>query len=147
MQGKIPLLVLVKFRWIGEPVENFFVIFNHELSPEQIAEISGLGYKHIYRLPEDLQQSIANIMAKGDFPLQTAERIIQWITGISQKQDGVLIQTEYGITYYLINRCFEMGLIPYYSTTMRDYQFIHQPDGSTKNIHVFKHVQFRKYIP
>jgi hypothetical protein len=55
------------------------------------------------------------------------------------------VQGEFGAVYLVVSWCHREGRIPVYATTARRYESRRQPDGSIKNIHLFKHVNFRRY--
>jgi len=59
--------------------------------------------------------------------------------------DFVLIQGEFGATYFTVDFCFQNNLIPIYATSKREYREEPQQDGSVVRVHRFKHVQFREY--
>ena len=59
--------------------------------------------------------------------------------------DYALIQGDFGACYIMVNFAFEQGLIPIYSTTVREAIEEPKDDGSVKLVHQFNHQIFRRY--
>ena len=62
----------------------------------------------------------------------------------AEKEDYVLVQGEWGITYDMVNFCKELGLIPIYSSTKREAIEKKEGDKIIKTS-VFRHRGFIKY--
>jgi len=126
---------------------DLLCVLNHELSDNQKTEaFIKLKAKKIVEPDIDLKKIWMNISPKGELNIDELSKIIDWLKINSKKGDYVLIQGEFGATFYLVDFCFKNDLIPIYATSKREYKEIKLEDGSTKRIHIFKHVQFRKYI-
>ncbi|RZB34207.1 MAG: hypothetical protein SRB2_03600 [Desulfobacteraceae bacterium Eth-SRB2] len=125
---------------------TLFLLFNHELT--EIQEKDGhdsLGISRIIDLPADLeklwQQIPPDVQKIDDYlaPIKT------WLAGQASSSDYVLIQGDFGATYIMVNFAFENGLIPIYSTTMREAVEEHDNHGTVRLTHNFRHEMFRKY--
>lgn len=57
----------------------------------------------------------------------------------------ILIQGDFGATYYLVNFSKQIGLKPMYSTTIREANEVCDSSGSIRLTHKIKHVRFREY--
>ena len=99
----------------------------------------------IKTLPEELKQTWSNIEPDGELPIDVLTPIKNWIIQESNEQDYVLVQGEFGATFYLVDYCFNIKRIPIYATSIRQVEEKVQ-DGVTITNRIFKHVNFRKYI-
>jgi len=125
---------------------KLFLLFSHKLTDEQIDEAEDkLDVSEIKYLPENLQKLWSMVSPEGELSLERLRKITDWIVKNSEKNDFILIQGEYGSTFYIVDFCFNTGLIPIYSTSERVYSEKTNGDGSIKREHIFKHVNFRKY--
>lgn len=125
---------------------NLLVIMSHQLSDIQIKEAKEvLKIDCIKTLPEELKQTWSNIEPDGELPIDVLTPIKNWIIQESNEQDYVLVQGEFGATFYLVDYCFNIKRIPIYATSIRQVEEKVQ-DGVTITNRIFKHVNFRKYI-
>ncbi|HQM85960.1 MAG TPA: CRISPR-associated protein Csx20 [bacterium] len=126
---------------------NLFLLFSHSLTPEQEHEIEKkLKVGFITPLPTDIQKIWSNIKPKGELDIEPLKEITSWLEDFATMGDFVLIQGEFGATVYLVNFCFDAGLIPIYATTKRVYEEHTNSDGTVERKHIFKHVNFRRYV-
>jgi hypothetical protein len=129
-------------------MKKMFLIFSHKLTNLQKEDASvSLGIKQFSNLPDDLQKKWSGISSKGELPVKELLKIIDWLIASSNKGDYVLVQGDFGATYYIVDYCLKNSLVPVYSTSERIYEFIYNQDDSVKNQHIFKHVCFRIYKP
>ena len=127
-------------------MKKIFLLFSHKLTNEQIQELKGrFKIEKIINLSSDLQSLWSNFPPENNFPKKIADKFIEYLQNNSQKEDFVLVQGEFGLVFYIVDWCLKNNRIPIYSTTKRIFKEENQPDGSIKNIHIFKHVNFRKY--
>jgi len=127
-------------------MKKLFLIFSHKLTDEQIYEAENdLGVNNIVCLPENLQKLWSIVSPEGELSLERLKMITDWIKENADENDLILIQGEYGSTYYFVDFAFNIGLTPIYSTSKRVYSEKANGDGSVKREHIFKHVNFRKY--
>jgi hypothetical protein len=127
-------------------MRKIFLLFSHNLTDEQVKELKDrFGICSIISLPKDLQNLWSNFPPENDFPEKLANIFIKFLKENSSIDDFVLIQGEFGLVFYMVDWCLKNRRIPIYSTTKRIFKEENQPDGSIKNIHIFKHINFRKY--
>ncbi|HPG36701.1 MAG TPA: CRISPR-associated protein Csx20 [bacterium] len=128
-------------------MSNLFLLFSHTLTPEQVKDANEvLGVEKIVSLPLSLQQMWSDINPVGELNTKPLEEILLWLKEHASKGDFVLIQGEFGATHYLIEHCFNVGIIPIYATSKRIYEEIRNGDGTVERKHIFKHVNFRRYV-
>lgn len=126
---------------------KMLVILSHELLKEQIIEANEkLNVDLIVEIPGELKKIWGNIYPEGPFPLDLVEKIIKWIDKNSKGGDYVLVQGDFGATYYVVDYCIKNGRIPIYATTNREVEERIE-NGVTRIERVFRHVNFRKYLP
>lgn len=126
---------------------NLFLLFSHTLTPEQVKDANEvLDVGKIISLPLSLQEIWSNVDPVGELNTKPLDEIALWLKEHSSKGDFVLIQGEFGATHYLIEHCFNAGLIPIYATSRRIYEEIKNDDGTVERKHIFKHVNFRRYV-
>jgi hypothetical protein len=119
---------------------------SHELLDEQREEAQNqLGVTEIKILPNELLKIWRSIDPIGELPIEELYKIVQWIDMESSLNDYILIQGEYGGTFYLVDYCLKNGRIPIYATTNRVVEEKREGDHIvTKRI--FKHGCLRRYI-
>lgn len=125
---------------------DLYCILNHKLTEKQNEDVSNtLGIVNIINLPKYLNEIWSHINPEGELETDKLSLIIDWLDINAKKGDYILVQGEFGAVYFIIDYCFSVGLNPIYSTTYRNYKEKRQKNGSIERIHVFKHVQFRKF--
>lgn len=125
---------------------SMILIFSHRLTEEQEVEAKEkLGVEQFIHLPKDLQKVWSGIPAEGMFDPSWIQPLIQWLDKVAKKDDFVLVQGEFGVTYYIVDYCFHKGLQPIYATTTRESIENCQLDGRVIRQQVFKHRGFRFY--
>jgi len=125
---------------------NMFLIFNHTLTKSQEEDARGSWGIHCFAyLPDNLQQIWSQVDPQGDINTSGLEEITRWVSDNVKTDDLVLVQGEFGATFYLVDFCLQNGLIPVYATTLRVAEETVTEDGRIENKHIFKHVNFRKY--
>jgi len=127
-------------------MKKLIVIFNHTLTARQIEDAYGsLGVGDIILPPDDLAdlwQQVPSGLEKLDEYLQP---LAGWLTKIAIESDYVLIQGEFGATFYLVFFALKHRFVPIYSTTRREALEEYLPGGEVEVKHRFRHVRFRKY--
>jgi len=119
---------------------------SHRLSDVQMKEANDiLKIESIKMLPLELQQVWSNIDPKGELPVDVLAPIKNWILAESNEQDYVLVQGEFGATFYMVDYCFHIQRIPIYATSVRQVEEKVLNDVTVTN-RTFKHVNFRKYV-
>lgn len=124
---------------------RMLVIMSHKILEKQVMEVKEkMGVDNILEMPDELKNIWSNISPYGPLPVTSLEKIIKWIQDESQEGDYVLVQGDFGSTYYIVNYCFKKGRIPIYSTTARKVEEKVE-NGVVKTSRVFEHINFRKY--
>lgn len=126
--------------------KNFLLVFSHALTNIQIEDAKSMGVTNFLYLPEDLRNIWSDIRPEGDLPISDLDRIAEWIKTNSNAGDFALVQGDFGATYYIVNKCFEMELVPVYSTTKRVALERNISVNEVARESVFEHVNFRRYI-
>lgn len=127
-------------------VRKMAMLVSHPLASEQEREAKeAWKVEQFLPLPEDLQQIWSQVPPEEDFPVKRFQLITDWLEQQTAPQDLVWIQGEPGAVFLLVTWCFQNNRIPIYATTKREYSQQLLPDGSIKNQHIFRHVNFRVY--
>jgi len=125
---------------------RLFIVFNHTLTKAQEEEaVRDLGVNEIVEPPGMLGGIWAQIPAETDSIKNLLTTLVAWLEKESVPGDFVLTQGDFGATYLLVERAFELGLQPIYSTTRREAIEKTLINGEVETIHLFKHVRFRHY--
>jgi len=129
-------------------MKKLFLIFNHQLTDEQIDEARvRLGVSQFVSLPEELQNFWGNIAPDVDLEPEMFSDLTQFLLGNrSNDEDYCLVQGDFGATVYIVSWCFKNGFVPIYSTTKRVAHEIVKPDGTVEVVKLFRHERFRRYI-
>jgi len=126
---------------------NLIVLFNHTLTPAQRADAHDrLGAERIIEPPEEIKKTWSQVPPELESLADYLAPVRAWLAEASAPGDFVLIQGEFGATCTMAREAAALGLIPVYSTTRREAQEEHLPDGSVHVRHVFFHVRFRRYF-
>jgi len=126
---------------------KLFCLLNHSLTDAQNREISEkLQVSKVEIPPSTLKILWENISPEGELKLNSLNRLVEWLRRVSNPGDYVLVQGEFGATYYIVDFCFENDLIPIYATSKRVYSEKNLSSEDVLREHLFKHVNFRKYV-
>ena len=128
-------------------MKKFIFIFSHKPTELQIEDAKNrFNVKEIIIIPDKLVKEIwSKIPSDLDSVEHYIEPVKKWLKSISQKDDIVLIQGDFGATYMMIQFCFKNGLIPVYSTTERTVIEKYDENGKVNLVHTFKHKIYRFY--
>ena len=122
------------------------MITNHKLLVEQEEELrTFFGVNKILYLPYELSSRWVNINPVSKLDLVSLNQVADWIKKDAQEGDYILIQGEFGATFYITDFCKKNGYIPIYAAAERIYKEKREKDGSVSRNHVFRHKQFREY--
>ena len=128
-------------------MKKLFLIFSHNLTEQQFFDAKNrFGVTEFISLPFQLQKIWSQILADGDLPIQNLNKIVEFLQNSSVKGDYVLVQGEFGATFYIVDYCFKNSLIPIYSTSKRNTVEKMAENGKIEKISYFQHVNFRKYV-
>lgn len=126
---------------------RLFLVFNHILSAGQEEDArSSLGIDSIVSLPEELQGFWSGIPPEGPLPVRDLDGLAHWLIQNSSPGDFVLVQGDFGASFYLVDTCLKNRLVPVYSTTHRIYEQGNIGEAGMRNIHYFRHVNYRRYV-
>lgn len=122
-------------------------ILSHELLKSQEEELNrDWNVEKIVPLPEELKNEWSNINPNveiGD-DSNLVDRLRDLILDKTNQEDYVIVQGEWGMTFTVVNMCFELNRIPIYATTERITKEVFI-DGQVHSEKIFEHVRFRKY--
>jgi len=126
---------------------KLFLLFNHTLTEAQKhdAEISLHIDQYVY-MPGKLRAFWENIPPEGNIDAEILDAVNSWLLENASADDYILVQGDFGAVFYVVDFCLQHGLVPVYSTTSRNYEEKRLPDAYIESRHVFRHVQYRKYI-
>lgn len=122
-------------------------ILSHELLNSQVDELKNTwNVDKIINLPEKLKSDWSNVNPsdnlEDDFNL--VYKLKTFILENTNQEDYVIVQGEWGMTFTIVNMCFELNRVPIYATTERKTKETVK-DGQVHSEKVFEHVRFRKY--
>ncbi len=125
---------------------KLFLLFSHKLTEDQIKDAKeSLKADEFIYLPENLQKTWSNVKPSGNLDKKSLYMICEWIEAQGGEGDFVLIQGDFGATFFMVDFCFKKGFEPIYATTKRVSKEIPKSDGTIERKQIFKHVGFRKY--
>ena len=127
-------------------MKQFINITSHDLLPKQIKEVNiFLRIEKITDLPTSLKIIWGNILPKGLLPIEKLNKIVNWLKETSNEEDYVLIQGDFGATFYIVDFCFKNNRIPIYATSQRLAVEKHKSCDAVEIKRIFEHVNFRVY--
>lgn len=119
---------------------SVFIILNHELTQEQARDLAVYG--EIVTLTSDQKKIWGQIPATGD--MYDVRKHIANITDEIKHHDAVVCQGEFSAFAEVLDWCQTLEKRLLVGCSRRETVEEVLPDGSTKKIAVFRHVQFRK---
>jgi hypothetical protein len=126
-------------------MKKMILLFSHTLTLAQKkdAEIS-LGIEKFVSLPKELQTLWSNVPSELEELKEYLEPIKSYLKDELKKEDLVLIQGDFGATYYMVNVVKALGFKAVHSTTKRNVveKVIENKIVKTS---LFEHVRFRAY--
>ncbi len=123
-----------------------FVILNHQITEKQKKELKERFHiKEIYFLSEKLKNFISEIDPEKWIDENILDGITSEIASTLKKGDYLWVQTEYGLTCYLVQFGFKNNFIPIYSTTKRIMKEKSITGEKVKREYIFEHEKFRFY--
>ncbi|MBN2414935.1 hypothetical protein JXO52_03790 [bacterium] len=122
------------------------ILLNHELTSEQKKELHDRNeVNKLIDLPDELAFIWANVDPEHSIRKDQLDKIETWLKRTFQPGDYLIIQGEFGLTYYFVDFAFKVGLIPLYAATTRVAKETVPQDGSVEKISVFTHIRFKQY--
>ena len=130
----------------GSQMRKLIVLMSHKMTENQKEDAyKTLNVKEILESNQDIKNIWSNIEPKSSLDLSRLDLVIEWIKKNSKSGDYVLVQGEFGATFYIVDYCFKSQLIPIYDTSKRQVVEEIQEDKTITN-RTFKHEGFREYI-
>ncbi|MBZ4644003.1 MAG: hypothetical protein JG767_1612 [Deferribacteraceae bacterium] len=127
-------------------MKALFLIFSHSLTNKQINEINTkLKVDKIVNLPDNLQKLWSQIPPEGGLPVNEVKKITNFLGNNAKSGDYVLIQGDFGATFFVADFCLKNFLVPIYSTTKRISVEKEDKYGKISKTSIFEHLNFRKY--
>ncbi len=125
---------------------TLFLVFNHQLTDKQKDEARQLlNIGRCVSLPNEFQRYWSAVNPAAELDVAGLKRITKWLSSEAQKGDYVLVQGDFGATYYIVDFCFQYDLIPVYATTHRNTSERKNLQGQVEKISHFDHDTFRNY--
>lgn len=126
--------------------KKLILLFSHKLTESQKDDaIKSLGVTQFVDMPDNLQQKWSNVPPELENISIFLTDIRFWLMDVIEGNDYILIQGDFGATYYFVNWAFSNKLVPVYSTTRRIHQETTNSDGSIDIKKTFVHEIFRQY--
>lgn len=123
-----------------------YLLFNHELTSVQEEDARKiLKVERIADPPEDLKAMWRQIPPDLEKIAGYLAPVMTWLKAVAKKGDYLLVQGDFGACYIVVSFAFNQGLVPVYSTTVREALEEHRGDGTVKIMHRFRHRTFRRY--
>lgn len=131
---------------VSRKSNTIYLLFNHQLTSFQIDQLTEI-YKvdKIIELTSNLLKFWKNISPDCNLDLVEHLKPIVDFFEKSENMGYVLVQGDFGATYYMVSRLKNLGYIPIYATTKREVIEETQNDGTILTKRIFKHVCFRIY--
>jgi len=128
-------------------MKNAFIILNHSLTRLQEEELrSKFGVERIVEMPQDLKRVWSDFSAWTNLTDSRVSDIVEWLDDQARTADLVVVQGEWGATFYVVDFCFYKDLIPLYASSERLYEQENLSGQRVRRTHIFKHVKFKKYL-
>ena len=123
-----------------------FVVLNHNITDKQQKELKEkLKIVELYFPSQSLKKELVEINPSKWLSNETLERLKEEIKSVLAEKDYLWVQTEYGLTCYLVQFAFKNGFKPIYSTTRRVFEEKKLSDEKIKREYLFEHVCFMPY--
>ncbi len=125
--------------------KKLFLLFSHTLTTEQIVDAKKtFGVEEFIELPKSLQALWSNVPSDLEALNEYLEPIESYLKVELKKDDLVLVQGDFGATYYVVSMVKSLGFKAIYATTKRNVveKVIKNKIVKTS---LFEHVRFRVY--
>ena len=130
----------------GSQMRKLIVLMSHKMTENQKEDAyKTLNVKEILESNQDIKNIWSNIEPKSSLDLSRLDLVIEWIKKNSKSGDYVLVQGEFGATFYIVDYCFKSNLIPVYATSIRRVEETREGERVLTN-RVFVHEGYRQYI-
>lgn len=120
-------------------------ILSHKLSDIQKQQLKQeWNVDEIEELNEELKFEWGSIDPSSKLDKKLIEKLKNEIEDKTEENDYVIVQGEWGMTFVIVNICFDLDRIPIYATTKRIIKEIKEGQ-EIKIERIFRHIKFRKY--
>ena len=125
---------------------NAVLLWSHQITFEQTIDLkSNWGVELIFEMAEAIKNAWGQVPTSEIDFFSYTDKVREWLLKVTKKDDVVVIQGEYGLTYFMVNWCLSRDLVPVYALTERRSEEIKAPDGAITKISRFCHCGFRVY--
>lgn len=126
-------------------MKKLIVLMSHDMTELQISDAyKTFNIEKIIEADKNIKEIWANINPVSSLDLIKLDTVINWIEEVSDKYDYILVQGEFGATFYIVDYCFKNDLIPIYATSKRKVEEYRNGEEIITN-RVFLHQGFRNY--
>lgn len=123
-----------------------YLLFSHKLTKTQEKEAGEeLGASDIRYLPDHLQKLWSNVPPNIDDLAEYISPVCNWLRERINTGDYILIQGDYGATFYMVQWAFHHDCISLYAATERKVQTEKSNNGEVEVRRIFEHKGFKKY--
>lgn len=122
-----------------------WLLMNHDLQPDQLAELTELGDDDIRKAPASILTLWAGIPPEADALDAPLEPVRSWLRASASPGDRLVVMGEMGATFQLVIDAWRLGVTPLHATTRREVAEVKGPSGDIRVQRRFRHVRFRKY--
>jgi len=127
-------------------MKRCFVVLNHTITEKQQKDLrEKLGVEKIIFPSENLKKELKEIDPKIWICTEILEKLKSEILSSLKEGDYLWVQTEYGLTCYLVQFAFKNGFKPIYSTTKRIFKEYKLDEERIQREYLFGHVSFMPY--
>lgn len=125
-------------------MKKAYVLLNHQLTENQIEELKkDYNCSDIIYPDQNLVANWSGIAATKELDLKVLAAVISWL-GQANKEDVLVVQGEFGSTFYVVDYALKNGLVPVHAVTQRIAEESREGEVVTKK-YVFQHCCFREY--
>lgn len=135
---------------MSHPPRVFWNLSNHCVaeawSPSQLAAAG--NWEGLELEPRDFPFPAVDPEAAPEAVKGLAETTLEGLEAAGARPgEPVLVMGEFTLTFHMVRRLAQRGLVPITATTRRDATQQVQPDGTVSLVHHFRFVRFRRYTP
>ena len=129
---------------IGEDVKKAYCLLNHSLTDNQIKElVEEYNISEIKYPDAELSVKWMQIPASKNLDMNVIKAVLVWIQD-AEKDDVLIVQGEFGSTFYIVDYALKNGLIPVYAVTKRIAEEKRNGEEVVRQ-YIFRHCCFREY--
>ena len=126
-------------------MKKLFLLFSHTLTRTQEVDAKVMfGVEQFVTLPTELQMLWSNVPSELEKVSDYLKPLENYLKEYTQQGDMVLVQGDFGATYYMVNQVKLLGLTAVHATTQRNV-VEKMVEGKSVKLSVFEHVRFRVY--